>query len=355
MTRKEQTKILDDKIKTNKRQSDLDRTNAEISAYSSGNLPKYEYLSKKDLSYKPDALEQARFEYSPSGKVFIDGLDKSDKNKELLRRLKDIEDKNNNQLLAIRDAFRPAIRNRNNGFRNGNNDDDSDDDSDDNDNNDDYILSEVIKQKYKKEGTLDASVNKEVYNMIKKSKKLEGKKYIIIENDKPHIKEFKNDYQNIINKYDNKEISKKGIKNMIDNVNEGIKTYVFYPKRYKNKLNIYDTKEFLKGLNHIYAGIKDQKITVGKRIISDSGKSIDMSWMNNFSQYKYIANEVKNRYRKNTQSPELRSIQLFIDNINNEHIESKKDMNEEFKIVKKNVKDNFLKDIVKNSGLAIFG
>ena len=61
--------------------------NAEISAYSSGDLPKYEYLNKKDLGYKPDAFEQAKFEYSPLGKVFTDGLDKSDKNKGLLKRL----------------------------------------------------------------------------------------------------------------------------------------------------------------------------------------------------------------------------------------------------------------------------
>ena len=128
---------------------------------------------------------------------------------------------------------------------------------------------------------------------------------------------------------------------MIDKVNEGIKTYEFYPKRYKNKLNIDDTKEFLKGLEEIYAGTKNKKITVGKRIISDSGKSIDMSWINDFSKYKYIANEVKNRYRKNAQLPELRSIQLFIDNINNEHIEIKKNMKEEFKIVKKMLKINF--------------
>ena len=45
MTRKEQNKILDDKIKVNERQHKLDRINAEISAYSSGDLPKYEYLS----------------------------------------------------------------------------------------------------------------------------------------------------------------------------------------------------------------------------------------------------------------------------------------------------------------------
>ena len=56
MTRKDQIKILDDKIKANNVQYDLDRTNAEISAYSSGDLPKYEYLTKKNLGYKPDAV-----------------------------------------------------------------------------------------------------------------------------------------------------------------------------------------------------------------------------------------------------------------------------------------------------------
>ena len=65
MTHKEQNKILDDKIKANKRQYDLDRTNAEISAYSSGDLPKYKYLTKKDLGYKPNLFEQTKFEYSP--------------------------------------------------------------------------------------------------------------------------------------------------------------------------------------------------------------------------------------------------------------------------------------------------
>ena len=79
MTRKEQNKILDEKIKANKREYDLDRINAEISAYSSGNLPKYEYLTNKDLGYKPDAFEQAKFEYSPLGKVFMEELDKFDR------------------------------------------------------------------------------------------------------------------------------------------------------------------------------------------------------------------------------------------------------------------------------------
>ena len=94
MTRKEQVKILDDKIKANNVQYDLDGMNAEISAYSSGDLPKYEFLTKKDLGYKPDAVEKVKFEYSPIGKVFTDGLAKEDKSKKagLFKRLKDIED-----------------------------------------------------------------------------------------------------------------------------------------------------------------------------------------------------------------------------------------------------------------------
>ena len=97
MTRKEQNKILDDKIKANNAQCNLDRLNAEIpAAYASGNLPKYEYLTNKDLSYKPDAFEQAKFEYSPLGKVFTDGLDKFDRKEGLLKRLENIEDRSNN-------------------------------------------------------------------------------------------------------------------------------------------------------------------------------------------------------------------------------------------------------------------
>ena len=115
MTRKEQVKILDDKIKANNAQYNLDRMNAEISAYSSGDLPKYEYLTQKDLGYKPDAFEQAKFEYPPLGKILTDGLDKSDRKEGFLKRLKNIEDKSNNQLLTIKNIPRAAIKGENNG------------------------------------------------------------------------------------------------------------------------------------------------------------------------------------------------------------------------------------------------
>ena len=63
MTRKEHVKILDDRIKANERQCDLDKINAEISAYSSCDLPKYGYLTKKDLGYKPRVVEKVKFIY----------------------------------------------------------------------------------------------------------------------------------------------------------------------------------------------------------------------------------------------------------------------------------------------------
>ena len=70
MTINEQVKILDDKIKANKTQYDLYRQAAKISALSSGELEKYEYLTGEDVRYKPDIVQKAKFEYSPVGLVF---------------------------------------------------------------------------------------------------------------------------------------------------------------------------------------------------------------------------------------------------------------------------------------------
>ena len=94
MIKSDQSKILNDKIKANNAQYDINWLNAEISAYSNGDLDKYQFLTKQDLKYKPDTLEQAKFAYSPLGKVFNDGINKKDKTKNvgILQRLKNIED-----------------------------------------------------------------------------------------------------------------------------------------------------------------------------------------------------------------------------------------------------------------------
>ena len=94
MTITDQIKILNKKIMQNEAQYDLDKKAAKISAFSSNNLDKYEYLTGEDLVLKPSTLEQAKFEYSPLGKIFNKGLDKDDKKERLFKRLENIKNKN---------------------------------------------------------------------------------------------------------------------------------------------------------------------------------------------------------------------------------------------------------------------
>ena len=94
MTINEQIKILDNKIRSNQAQYDLDRQNAKISALSNGEV---------DMGYKPDVVQKAKFEYSPLGQVFNKGLDTSEKQVGLLKRLKNIKDKTDRQLEENKD------------------------------------------------------------------------------------------------------------------------------------------------------------------------------------------------------------------------------------------------------------
>ena len=65
---------------------------------SSNNLDKYEYLTGEDLGLKPSTVEQAKFEYSPLGKIFNKGLDKDDQKEGLFKRLKNIENAQKNKI-----------------------------------------------------------------------------------------------------------------------------------------------------------------------------------------------------------------------------------------------------------------
>ena len=80
----EHIKILDGNIMQNEAQYDLDRKAAKISALSSNNLDKYEYLTGEKLGLKPSTIEQAKLEYSPLGKIFIKKLNEDDKKEGLL-------------------------------------------------------------------------------------------------------------------------------------------------------------------------------------------------------------------------------------------------------------------------------
>ena len=161
MTRKEQNKILDDKIESNINQYKVNRLNAEISAFSSGDLNKYEFLARKDLKYKPNALDKARFEFSPLGQTFSIGLDKTAQGYQeegVMKLLKDIRD-------GLRGGVRPP------GPDNDNDNDDNDNDNDDNndDNEKEIIITNLLNKIDKMNDTIN-SINKQNDDYLKKIK-----------------------------------------------------------------------------------------------------------------------------------------------------------------------------------------
>ena len=241
MTRKEQNKILDAKIESNVNQYKVDRLNAEISAFSSGDLNKYEFLKRIDLNYKPNALDKARFEFSPLGKTFNAGLDKTAQGYQeegITKLLKDIRDSLAGNVII---PARPLRPDNNGNDDNGNDNNGNDDNGNDNNGNDDN-----------------------------------------------------------------------GNNNGIDsngNDNNG----------------------------------------------NDKTSFIDFSWMTDLQLYKKFASEVFSRYNGDKNSFELFTLRTFIDNINNERVKNKKDAREEIKNVKKNVKSEALKEIVKDLEQAMFG
>ena len=141
MTRKDQNKILDNKIESNINQYKVDRLNRKISAFSSGDLNKYEFLTRKDLKYKPNALVKAKFEFPPLGKAFSLGLDKTAQGYQeegVIKLLKDIRDRLAGGVNRRPNDNRPGDNRPNDNRPDDNRPDDSfDDDSFDDDSFDD--------------------------------------------------------------------------------------------------------------------------------------------------------------------------------------------------------------------------
>ena len=81
---------IDDQIKDEKLQYNINREAAKISALSSGKIHKYEYLTGEDIlpSNQQQIIEQTKFTYSPLGKAFD-------------KQIKTIEDQGKKQVDAL--------------------------------------------------------------------------------------------------------------------------------------------------------------------------------------------------------------------------------------------------------------
>ena len=89
---------IEDQIKNEKLQYDINRDAAKISALSSDKIDKYEYLTGEEIlpSNEQQIIEQAKFTYSPLGKAFE-------------KQTKAIEDKGEKQTKAIQDNRKQLI------------------------------------------------------------------------------------------------------------------------------------------------------------------------------------------------------------------------------------------------------
>ena len=92
---------IEDQIKDEKLQYDINKEAAKISALSSGKIDKYEYLTGEEIlpSNQQQIIQQAKFTYSPLGKAFE-------------KQIKTIEDQGKKQVDALKTSYKklPSIK-----------------------------------------------------------------------------------------------------------------------------------------------------------------------------------------------------------------------------------------------------
>ena len=98
---------IEDQIKDEKLHYDINREAGKISALSSGKLDKYEYLTGEEIlpSNQQQIIQQAKFNYSPLGKVFE-------------KQIKTIKDQGNKQVKAIQDNHQLVNINKDYDYKN---------------------------------------------------------------------------------------------------------------------------------------------------------------------------------------------------------------------------------------------
>ena len=242
--------------------------NAEISAFSSGDLNKYEFLTRKDLKYKPNALDKARFEFSSLGKAFRTRLDKTVQGYQeegVIKFLKDIRD-------GLRGGNRRDGRNNNDDDNDDDNDDnDGDNDDDNDDGNDDDNDDDKIKEEKKYADMPDLETKEDAAKRI-------ANYYDYLDK----INKFKNSMENNMDNFDGKfkheenkiydKLNRLG--NKIEKINNYIKENNDKKVDMENKLNV--SKDQYNNLLSEYNQSKNELMET-KNKLHKAGNNIDES------------------------------------------------------------------------------
>ena len=278
------------------------------------------------------------FEYSSLGKVFTDGLDKSDKNEGLLKRLKNIEDKSNNQLLTIKNISKPAIKGKNNGNV-----------------SDEYKTIQDFKQKLIDKNILKLSGVKKFDDTADKWKQTKNKK-IVFKNAEAKVNTQKFNLYKIFENYLNKKIDYHGISNIEKSIKDGIKIYQEYLLTDRKKRIIDNSNKVIKGINLFKSMIDSDEFKIPKKYYAGPNNNVNLNWMNDKIGYEEIAEEADSVYMKGKSDNELNSIKDFITKINNGSINNKNKAGNEFRKLKQKVtNDSLRQDLIKDLERYIFG
>ena len=172
---------IEDQIKDEKLQYDINREAAKISALSSGKIDKYEYLTGEEIltSNQQQIIQQAKFTYSPLGKAFE-------------KQIKTIEDQGKKQVKAIKD--KQIVNNNNNNNDNNNN-------NNNNKNNEELILKEreIFKNIYNKRLDEIEEMNNEIdYDELD---------YVVLSTDTEYVFSNFKDPISLLNSIKNGEIT----------------------------------------------------------------------------------------------------------------------------------------------------
>ena len=214
-----------------------------LSALSSNNLDKNEYLTGEDLGLKPSTVEQEKFEYSPLGKIFNKGLSKDDK-KELiliLRRLENIKDKND-ELLNTFSITNKTPKNKTNNQR--------------------KKLMYNAKHSFAKLRNTDDIKKLSLDSMFNLMRK--------------HHKKFTSLNNLVLQTEDNEKLKQEVLINAGDIYNE---LYYIYKNKYNKKINSLHTK------NRIKLDYKNLRLTDDYQYPSEEEQEETITDMNEFNKY----------------------------------------------------------------------
>ena len=102
---------IDDQIRDEKLQYDVNREAAKIYALSSDKIDKYEYITGEDIlrSNQEQIIEQAKFSHSPLGKAFEKQVKTiEDQGQKQLHPLKNLKDRNK-QVVNVNDDYEDKL------------------------------------------------------------------------------------------------------------------------------------------------------------------------------------------------------------------------------------------------------